>query len=119
MIVGGGDGGVAREVIKHPAVKTVDQAEIDGRVIEVCKEFLPTMAVGYKDPRVNVFVEDGIKFMERNKNKYDVIITDSSDPIGKSLVLEDIFARTVQKRFLCRVMFQDPLIAYSKRNISN
>jgi spermidine synthase len=73
---------VAREVIKHPTVELVDQAEIDGRVIEVSKQFIPSMAVGYKDPRVNVFVEDGIKYMERNKNKYDVIITDSSDPVG-------------------------------------
>lgn len=82
MIVGGGDGGVAREVVKHPAVELVDQAEIDGRVIEVSKEFLPSMSIGYKDPKVKVYVEDGIKFMEKNKNKYDVIITDSSDPIG-------------------------------------
>lgn len=80
--MGGGDGGVAREVAKHPNVERIDQAEIDGRVIEVCKQFLPSMAIGYKDPKVNVFVEDGIKYMEQNKNKYDVIITDSSDPVG-------------------------------------
>lgn len=70
-------------MVKHPTVGVVDQAEIDGRVIEVSKEFLPSMAIGYKNPKVNVFVEDGIKFMEKHKNKYDVIITDSSDPVGQ------------------------------------
>lgn len=83
LIVGGGDGGVAREVAKHPAVERIDQVEIDDRVVEVSKQYLQSMAVGFKDPKLNLFIEDGLKFMERNKTKYDVIITDSSDPIGK------------------------------------
>ncbi|XP_065216702.1 spermidine synthase isoform X2 [Planococcus citri] len=82
LIVGGGDGGVAREVSKHPAVEEIDQVEIDERVVEVSKQFLPSMACGYNDPKVNLIIDDGIKFMEANKNKYDVIITDSSDPVG-------------------------------------
>lgn len=85
LIIGGGDGGVAREVVKHPTVEMVDQAEIDERVIEVCKKWLPSMAIGYKDPRVNVFVENGIEFIERSKNKYDVVITDSCDQVGEHL----------------------------------
>ncbi len=80
--MGGGDGGVAREVAKHPTVENIDQVEIDDRVVSVSKQFLPSMAVGFKSPKVNLFIEDGIKFIERHKNKYDVIITDSSDPIG-------------------------------------
>lgn len=85
LIVGGGDGGVAREVAKHPTVEIIDQVEIDERVVEVSKQFLPSMAAGYNDSRVNLIIDDGIKYMEANKNKYDVIITDSSDPVGKYL----------------------------------
>lgn len=82
LVVGGGDGGVAREVVKHPTVEVIDQVEIDGLVVEACKKFLPSLAVGFKDPKVNLIIDDGINFMELNKNKYDVIITDSSDPVG-------------------------------------
>lgn len=52
------------------------------RVIEVSKEYLPTMAIGYKDPRVKVHVQDGAEFLVDHKESFDVIITDSSDPIG-------------------------------------
>ena len=55
------------------------------RVIEVSKEYLPTLAVGYKDPRVKVHVQDGAKFLVDHKESFDVIITDSSDPIGESM----------------------------------
>nr|CAD7446928.1 unnamed protein product [Timema bartmani] len=84
LIVGGGDGGVAREVAKHPAVETIFQVEIDCRVIEVSKKFLPFMSVGYSSPKLSLFVEDGFKFMMQHKEEFDVIITDSSDPIGFS-----------------------------------
>lgn len=86
LIVGGGDGGVAREVVKHPTVEVIDQVEIDERVVEVSKQYLPSMAVGYNDPKVNLIIDDGIKFMKANKNKYDVIITDSSDPVGTYMI---------------------------------
>nr|CAD7196564.1 unnamed protein product [Timema douglasi] len=82
LIVGGGDGGVAREVAKHPAVETIFQVEIDSRVIEVSKKFLPFMSVGYSSPKLSLFVEDGFKFMMQHKEEFDVIITDSSDPVG-------------------------------------
>ncbi|RZF31951.1 hypothetical protein LSTR_LSTR012421 [Laodelphax striatellus] len=82
LIVGGGDGGVAREVVKHPAVEHVTQVEIDARVMQVSKQYLPNMGVGLSHPKVSVFVGDGFKFMKEHKNQFDVIITDSSDPIG-------------------------------------
>lgn len=82
LIVGGGDGGVAREVAKHPLVETIDQVEIDDRVIELSKKYLPFMAEGFNSPKVNLHVADGFKFMEKHTQYYDVIITDSSDPIG-------------------------------------
>lgn len=68
---------------KHPDVERIDQVEIDEKVIDVSKKYLESMAVGFKDSRLTVYVEDGLKFMENNKEKYDVIITDSSDPVGE------------------------------------
>lgn len=85
LIIGGGDGGVAREVVKFPSVETVVQCEIDDRVIEVSKEFLPFMACGFESPKLQLHVGDGFEFMGRHKNQFDVIITDSSDPIGKNV----------------------------------
>lgn len=82
LVIGGGDGGVLREIARHPVVQTIDFCEIDEEVIHVSKEFLPSMACGFDDPRVTVFIEDGAKFVASKKEMYDVIIVDSSDPIG-------------------------------------
>jgi len=87
LIVGGGDGGVAREVAKHPLVETIDQVEIDDRVIELSKKYLPFMAEGFNSPKLNLHVADGFKFMEEHVQYFDVIITDSSDPIGPAVSL--------------------------------
>jgi spermidine synthase len=87
LIVGGGDGGVAREVIKHPAVKEVHQVEIDGRVVELSKKYLPFMACGFDSPKVHLTIGDGFEFMKNHRNEFDVIITDSSDPIGPAVSL--------------------------------
>lgn len=87
LIIGGGDGGIAREVAKHEAVKRIVQCEIDQKVIDACKKYLPSMAVGFDHPKMNLFVGDGFEFMEKHQNEFDVIITDSSDPIGPAEVL--------------------------------
>lgn len=82
LIVGGGDGGVAREVNKHPRVKKFYQVEIDNKVIEASKKHLPFMAKGFNSEKLTLHVGDGFEFMKQHKNEFDVIITDSSDPIG-------------------------------------
>ena len=87
LVIGGGDGGVLREVAKHPGVEEIVECEIDEGVINVSKKYLPSLAKGYDDPRVTVKVMDGAKFMEENQSAFDVIITDSSDPIGPASVL--------------------------------
>ncbi|MGE5509387.1 MAG: polyamine aminopropyltransferase [Chitinophagales bacterium] len=89
-VIGGGDGGAIREIIKHPSVKTATLVEIDGRVIEASKEFFPQIASGLGDPRVKVFVDDGIKHIAEARNRYDLVIVDSTDPIGPAVGL---FAR--------------------------
>jgi len=87
LVIGGGDGGVLREIAKHESVEEIVICEIDKGVIDVSKKYLPTLAKGYDDPRVTVHVMDGAKFMEENQDSFDVIITDSSDPIGPASVL--------------------------------
>ncbi|KAM9987072.1 hypothetical protein ACTFIY_011478 [Dictyostelium cf. discoideum] len=82
LVVGGGDGGVLREVVKHPLVESVTLCEIDKGVIEASRNFLPNMRVGFDHPKVTLFIGDGMEFMRQRKGEFDVIITDSSDPIG-------------------------------------
>ncbi|KYQ93022.1 spermidine synthase [Tieghemostelium lacteum] len=82
LVVGGGDGGVLREVVKHPQVESVTLCEIDKGVIEASRRFLPKMAAGFDHPKVTLFIGDGLEFMRSRKGEFDVIITDSSDPIG-------------------------------------
>lgn len=83
LIIGGGDGGVAREVAKYPTVEKIVQCEIDAKVVEVSKQFLPFMASGFDSPKLTLHIGDGLDFVSKSEKEFDVIITDSSDPIGK------------------------------------
>lgn len=88
LIIGGGDGGMLREVCKHSSVEHVTQVEIDQAVIDMTKEYLPKHSDGaYDDPRVNIVIADGCEFVKNCTEKFDVIITDSTDPIGPGEVL--------------------------------
>ncbi|XP_001844192.2 spermidine synthase [Culex quinquefasciatus] len=87
LIVGGGDGGVAREVVKHPLVEEVHQVEIDDRVVELSKKYLPFMACGFESPKLKLTIGDGFEYMKQREGEFDVIITDSSDPIGPAASL--------------------------------
>lgn len=92
--MGGGDGGVAREVAKHPLVQEIHQVEIDAKVIEVSKKYLKFMAQGFDSPKLHLHVGDGFEFMKNRLGEFDVIITDSSDPVGPAITLfqESYFA---------------------------
>ena len=89
LIIGAGDGGVLRRVLRHPAVKRATMVEIDGEVIRLSKEFLPAIAGdAWTDPRAKVIVGDGIDHVRRAADaSYDVIIVDSTDPVGVGEVL--------------------------------
>ena len=87
LVIGGGDGGVLREIAKHDVVETIDICEIDGMVIEFAKKHLTSLSCGYDDPRVTVHVADGSEFVKNHQGHYDVIIVDSSDPIGPGELL--------------------------------
>jgi spermidine synthase len=83
LVIGGGDGGTVREVLKHSTVEKVTMVEIDGEVINACKEYLPTIAAAFDHPKLNLIVDDGIAFIKQaEKESYDIIIIDGSDPVG-------------------------------------
>ncbi|ASP21946.1 polyamine aminopropyltransferase [Antarctobacter heliothermus] len=87
-IVGGGDGGMAREVLKHTSVDHVTMVEIDAGVVEFSKEYLPMLSQGaFDDPRLDLVIADGAEYMKTTQGGYDVIIVDSTDPIGPGEVL--------------------------------
>ncbi|SNZ04408.1 spermidine synthase [Terribacillus aidingensis] len=87
LIVGGGDGGVIREVLKHDKVKKVVLVDIDGKVIEYSKKFLPAIAGMMDDPRADVRVGDGFMHIAESENIYDVIMVDSTEPVGPAVNL--------------------------------
>ena len=83
LVIGGGDGGTVREVLKHQGVEKVTMVEIDEEVINACKEHLPTISSEFNNPKLNLLVEDGIQFVANAApNSYDLIIVDGSDPVG-------------------------------------
>jgi spermidine synthase len=88
LIIGGGDGGLLREVLKHAEVEHVVQVEIDQAVIDMCVKFLPNHSAGaYDNPRAEIVIADGIDFVTECDRKFDVILSDSTDPIGPGEVL--------------------------------
>jgi spermidine synthase len=87
LVVGGGDGGAIREILRYPSVEQAVLAEIDGKVIAASKQFFPKIAGGLDDPRVDIQVADGIQHVRENKGKYDVILVDSTEPVGPAVGL--------------------------------
>ncbi|MFW6138893.1 MAG: polyamine aminopropyltransferase [Spirochaetota bacterium] len=87
LIIGGGDGGTAREVLKYPSIKQVVMVEIDGEVPEACRKYLPGLARSMDDPRLEMVFEDGASFVQQDQQPFDLIIIDSTDPIGPGKVL--------------------------------
>jgi spermidine synthase len=90
LVIGGGDGGTVREVLRHPSVEHVDLVDIDEMVTKVSLEYFPQVAGKLNDPRVSCHFEDGVAFVKRKSAAYDIIIVDSTDPIS---VGEGLFTR--------------------------
>ncbi|KAG5520960.1 hypothetical protein RHGRI_033501 [Rhododendron griersonianum] len=99
LVIGGGDGGVLREVSRHSSVEQIDICEIDKMVVDVSEQFFPHVSIGYKDPRVTLHIGDGVAFLKAvPEGTYDAIIVDSSDPIGPAQELfEKPFFESVAK----------------------
>lgn len=87
LIIGGGDCGVAKEVCKYPEIERIDMVEIDEVVVKACKAHLPEVSGGLSDPRVQFIFDDGVKYASDKENEYDLVIVDSSDPVGPAKIL--------------------------------
>ncbi len=100
LIIGGGDGGMAREVLRHASVEHVTMVEIDAGVVEFAKEYLPGVSAGaFNDPRLDLVIADGAAFVRDSDETFDVVISDSTDPIGPAEVLfTDTFYGDVKRR---------------------
>ena len=124
LIIGGGDGGAAREAVRHPEVESVTMVDIDGQVIELSKKYFPeiSQAILEKNPKLTVKVGDGIAFMREAENYYDVIIVDCSDPVGpgeglfsydfykdtfKALKEDGLFVQQTESPFMHRKLVKD------------
>jgi spermidine synthase len=98
LIIGGGDGGALREVLKHPVEKAW-LVEIDGKVIEACRDHFPWLKSTFRDPRAELVVADGNVFIDKVRETFDVILVDSSDPVGPSTVLhQEAFYRKLRSK---------------------
>lgn len=88
LIIGGGDGGILREVVKHLFIEQITQVEIDAQVVEMCKTYFPKHSQGaFDDARFELVLGDGVDFVNSTAKKFDVIISDSTDPLGPGEVL--------------------------------
>ncbi|KAK2990849.1 hypothetical protein RJ640_016167 [Escallonia rubra] len=123
LVIGGGDGGVLREVARHSSVEQIDICEIDKMVVDVSKQFFPDVAIGYEDPRVTLHIGDGVAFLKAvPEGTYDAVIVDSSDPIGPAQELfEKPFFAGVIGFMLCStegpsVDFKNPINSIDANN---
>ncbi|MDQ0149401.1 polyamine aminopropyltransferase [Eubacterium multiforme] len=82
LVIGAGDGGTVRELTRYKTIEKIDMVEIDKMVVDVCKKYLPKTSSKLNDERVNLYFEDGLKFVRSVENEYDLIIVDSTDPFG-------------------------------------
>ena len=82
LVIGGGDGGVVRELIKYEDIRHIDVVEMDPLLVEVCRKYIPQIACSLNDERVEIFHEDGLRFIRSQTDKYDLIIIDSPNPFG-------------------------------------
>ncbi len=87
LIIGGGDGGVAREVLRHDSVKQCTLVDIDEVVVQVSKKYFPSMSPVFNNPKLKLKIEDGVQFIKNTNEKFDIILVDSTDPIGPASAL--------------------------------
>ncbi|MDD3271476.1 MAG: polyamine aminopropyltransferase [Syntrophomonadaceae bacterium] len=87
LVIGGGDGGALREVVRHPGVSRGTLVEIDERVVQASREFFPDHSCSFNDPKAQLIIADGIQFIKDHSNTFDVVIVDSTEPVGPAQAL--------------------------------
>ncbi len=108
LIIGGGDGGVAKVCTAYPEIEQIDVVEPDELFIKVSREYFPETASGFDDPRVNIINRDGLRFLRRCTDAYDLIINDSTDPFGHT---EGLFTREFYGSCY-RALHEDGIMVY-------
>lgn len=115
LVIGGGDGGTVREVLKHNTVEKVVLCEIDGMVIDACKKFLPTIAGELDNPKVEVLVQDAIEYIKDKKDEFDIVLIDSTDPMGpgEGLFTEEFYTnvrKSLKKGGIVAAQSESPVV---------
>jgi spermidine synthase len=115
LVIGGGDGGTIREVLKHDTVEKAVLCEIDGLVIEACKEHLPTIACELDNPKCEILVEDAIEYIKDKENMFDIVLIDSTDPMGpgEGLFTEEFYTnvkRSLKKGGIVAAQSESPFV---------
>lgn len=116
LIIGGGDCGALTEVLKHPQVERCTMCEIDALVVETAKKHFPLLTAGLEDPRANLILEDGKKYIENSSEKFDLIILDLSDPVGPAA---DLFQKEFHQKVLGRLVEGGIMVAQSESPFYN
>lgn len=99
LVIGGGDGGAVTELVKYPTMESITLCEIDPMVVRSCMEHLPGISSGLGDPRVNVIHEDGAAFVKNSAETYDLVLVDSTDPVGPGKALFEVsFFESIRDR---------------------
>lgn len=115
LVIGGGDGGTVREVLKHNSVEKVVLCEIDGMVIDACKKYLPAIAGKLDDKRVEILVQDAIEYIKNKENQFDIILIDSTDPMGpgEGLFTEEFYTnvkKSLKKGGIVAAQSESPVV---------
>ncbi|OUM95858.1 MAG: spermidine synthase [Firmicutes bacterium ZCTH02-B6] len=108
-VIGGGDGGTIREVLKHPSVERAVLMEIDRRVVEASRELLPSISCGLDDPRVEIRIGDGLEHIRNSENEYDVVLIDSTEPVGAAGAATGLFSPDFY-RYVGRALREDGIM---------
>lgn len=90
LVIGGGDGGAVTEIVKYPGIRSVTLCEIDPGVVSACRKFFPEISAGLDDGRVTVVNDDGAAYVARHKGEFDLVLVDSTDPVGPGKALYEI-----------------------------
>lgn len=106
LVIGGGDGGTVREVLKHKSVESCTLVEIDGLVVEASRKYIPQTAKALSDKRARVLIEDGVKFVAETAEKFDVVIVDSTEPFGPA---KELFGPSFYKN-VKRILTKDGIV---------
>lgn len=115
LVIGGGDGGTVREVLKHNTVERVVLCEIDGMVVDACKKYLPTIAGKLDGPRVEVLIQDAIEYIKDKESEFDIVLIDSTDPMGpgEGLFTEEFYTnvkKSLKKGGIVAAQSESPVV---------